>query len=64
LQKISSVKNVILTGKNKIEISYLSTEDIREKVFDQIVKGNGKVIGMYQQKLDVESIFQKLTKNN
>jgi ABC-2 type transport system ATP-binding protein len=64
LRKIPSVKNVILTDKNKIEISYLFTEDIREKVFDQIVKGNGKVIGMYQQKLDVESIFQKLTKNN
>ncbi len=64
LEAITSVSKVTKNDKNLIEISYNAQYDVREDVFDQMVKANCKIIGMYYQKLDVESIFQKLTKSN
>jgi ABC-2 type transport system ATP-binding protein len=64
LEAITSVSKVAKNNKNLIEISYNAQYDVREDVFDQMVKANCKIIGMYYQKLDVESIFQKLTKSN
>jgi len=64
LKNITSVSKVSKNDKNLLEISYNAQYDVREDVFDQMVKANCKIIGMYYQKLDVESIFQKLTKSN
>ena len=64
LQKLEGVLSVQPAGKNKLDIIYQGRFDIREAVFDELVRQNCKLLGMSVSKPDVESIFQSLTKNN
>ena len=64
LSELSGVKSVSYAGKNMLSITYPASKDIRESVFDFFVKENCKLLGMYVNKPDVESVFQKITNNN
>lgn len=49
---------------NQIVITSDGNTDIRPKIFDTIVKSGWTILEMRQDKVNVEQVFQKLTKSN
>ncbi len=63
LERMEGLKEIISKGTNLYQLTVDGERDIREEVFDFAVANGNKILSMSQDKVSVESVFQKITSN-
>lgn len=66
LRKLENLEGLIeikSIGQNEYKLTVDEQLDIREEIFDFAVANGNKILGMSQEKISVESVFQQITSN-
>ncbi len=61
-EKLNGVNKVLKEGANSFKLYVSKEKDLRPELFDLIVQEGNKIIEMRSEKIAVEDVFQKLTK--
>lgn len=63
LERIPNIIELVPLDSNSKQWRIIANQDIRSEVFKHAVKNNLVIIGMNKEEMDIENIFQELTKS-
>jgi len=62
LKNIKGITNVTKSGKNKYELAFDNSEDVRKEIFQWAVRSDIQILSMNKKENNLENIFRQLTK--